>query len=574
MVYLESKSKKIRKRLTLVFAVSFFIVSTAVPFFLWYLPKQRFQVMGDIEVFGFNTYGWMSIENAVGRRFAFIGGNYNVSIPSGDCQIESLKVIKGQERGSAFYDTIIFNATGKLDIKAINVSFFFCNTLGQNSTGIMRFVSEGVQSFLPHSGYPSTEIVFWLKSNASKTLSISLLEGSRRELSLDFGADNGSLSITGSQNFTLPLERDRAGVLLTVSVPLNRGYTTQVNGDPNQVYVDNWERVSMVFLEGTPNVNSFEAFYPKGELAFNGRSYKALGSQDMNFTSFRGVVHILPSSNPNLFRILIGGRIESILCESAERTTNITEKSYLDILFPFPISGISLLIGISIWYIWHPRTDKTLIPPTIAFFLGSLIWAIKTEQPLWMQNLFGYAPLFVTVMIYLAEQRKGRTRENHNISKPDKNEKKEETEKPKAGEERIEDLASFVDSRYQHRKWSIKRICIWGVLQILAVSIIIYIIFVLSPYITEPTIYVSFYLGTVAIFVAVNTSIKIQFQMTSQEVTRWNYERLKEKTEAEQPLLRALIKMKNRQPDLPLTEIIKECPSLFERKKLLETLYE
>ncbi|MEM2129183.1 MAG: hypothetical protein QXZ70_01150 [Candidatus Bathyarchaeia archaeon] len=131
-----------------------------------------------------------------------------------------------------------------------------------------------------------------------------------------------------------------------------------------------------------------------------------------------------------------------------------------------------------------------------------------------------------------------------------------------------------MDSKYQHRKLSRRKAGAWVLLQILAISTIFYVIFILQPYINEPAIYVSFFLGIVAIYVALNTSIDIKFELASTEVIKWNYETLKDKAKTERTLLLALIKMKSKQPDLLLTEMMKETPSLFVREKLLEGLYE
>jgi len=338
-----------------------------------------------------------------------------VSVSHEDCELDSLKVVKGKEKGSAFYDIVLFNGTGKLSITATNMMHFSYQLLEEDTTAIMHFVSPQVRSFFPESGYPGTDVLFMLEKNTSESVSISVLERNCG-IFFSFAAENGSLVISGSQNFSLPLMEDSAGILLEVSIPINRAYTTQVTGKIDQVYLNKWETIGYVFLRGLSRDNYFLAMRPKGELSYNGKKKQVLGSQDLNFTGLAGVVYIMPTSNPHLFRVLIGGDVNSIISESAGRTSNLTEKSYLDILFPFPIFSLSLLVGAFIWY-FYPRIDATLILSTIVFFLGSLVWAVKTEQPLWMQNFFGYVPLFVTVIIYLAGRRQKKNKENkHNVS--------------------------------------------------------------------------------------------------------------------------------------------------------------
>jgi hypothetical protein len=392
------------KRVGIVLASIVFILSLSIPIVFYYLPRREVQAMGDFEVFGFDTDGLTSVENAVGKRFGFIGGHYNISIPVEDCQIDSLKVIKSKQKGSAFYDTIVFNGTGRLDIQANNILHFFYDTLKESSMAVMDFTSKKVQSFLPQSRYPSTEIWFWFQPNSSESFSISLLEGNSRELSLDFGAFNGSLNIIGSQNYTLPLKNDRAGILLTVSIPRNRAYTALIQGKASQVLIDNWEIVSYVLQRGTDNVNSLKVRSPKGELAYDGKSRELLGSQDLNFIEFFGVAHVFPTSNPTLFRVLINGDVNSIILESAGRRTNLTEK-YWDILFsspfPFPWIGFAVSVGIFILYFKPSRKDALVLFSIVIPVVGLLGWAIYTEQSQWIQNVLAYALLLVTVIGYL-----------------------------------------------------------------------------------------------------------------------------------------------------------------------------
>jgi len=394
-------SERIRsKNAGLLLAIIFFCLSIIIPLFIWFVPERDFQVMGDFEVFGFDTCGWIEV-NAVGNRFRFARDSFNVSIPCEDCEIDSLKVVRGKEKGSAFYDVVLFNATGKLSIIATDMIHFSYQLLKENTTATMHFINPQVRSFLIESGYPSTDVLFMLEEKASESVSVSVLERNC-EIFLGFGADNGSLAVSGSQNFSLPLMEDRAGILLEVSIPINRAYTTQVNGKLDQLYLDDWKTMGYVFLRGLSQNNCFIAMRPNGEFSYDGKRKPVLGSQDLNFTGLTGVTYVMPSSNPHLFRVLIGGDVSSILSESAGRTLNITEKSYLDIFFPFPIFGISLLVGAVIGY-RTPRRDAILIPSVVVFFLGSLIWAVKTEQPLWIQNFFSYTPLFVSVIIYLLE---------------------------------------------------------------------------------------------------------------------------------------------------------------------------
>ena len=555
--------------------------------------------MGELEVFGFYTFGWIEVKNAVGNRFTLIRDSFNVSIPYEDCEINSLKVVKGKEKGSAFYDVVLFNATGKLSIIATDMIYFSYQLLEENTTAIMHFDSPQVRSFLIESGYPSTDVLFTLEEKASESVSISVLERNC-EIFLGFGADNGSLVISGSQNFSLPLMEDRAGILLEVSIPINRAYTTQVNGELDQLYLDDWETIGYVFLRGLSHNNYFVAMRPNGEFSYDGERKQVLGSQDLNFTGLTGVVYIMPSSNPNLFRVLIGGDVSSILSESSGRKRNLTEKSYLDILFPFPIFGLSLLVGALIWY-WIPRRDAILIPSIIVFFLGSLIWAIKTEQPLWIQNFFSYTPLFVSVIVYLTEQRQRKDEENKQyVSKTNtkvENEVKESNnvkkEKKNDNTGNIEELVKLVDENFSKKSYewrlTLKRLLVGVMPNIVVIVIVVWLFFIvfgvafsylaIAEFKDAVVIMISITALTIALFnyiYKLGSDLGSLFgEVSKEKVTDWNFKRLKENVKKEDiQLLKALIMMKCKQPDFPLKDIYETDKSLFKKENLLRSLYE
>lgn len=64
-------------------------------------------------------------------------------------------------------------------------------------------------------------------------------------------------------------------------------------------------------------------------------------------------------------------------------------------------------------------------------------------------------------------------------------------------------------------------------------------------------------------------------ELSKEEVTKWNFKRLKQRVEKEDiPLLKALIIMKCKQPDIDLAGLHKAHDSMFTEKRLLERLYE
>lgn len=350
--------KRLRTRLIIpIVSITFCVASVAVPFVSWYPPGLNLQVRGDLDLFGFDAYGWMSVENAIARRFSFFEYNFNVSIPVEDCRIDSLMIIKGKEKGSAFYDTVLLNATGKLNIQAINVSLFSYEVQHANSNGTLSFVSQNVESFVPSSD--QTGLVFWFGSNISRTLNVFLPEGNEQELILDFGANDGSLEVIGDQNFTLPLTNDRAGVVLTVSVPRNRAYDAQIAGEIQSISMSNFGIVKYVFYRGIGNASSFKGFYPRGELAYGDKTRELLGGQDVNLTDFAGVVSLLPTSNPGLLRALVGGNTPSLIPGSPDRQEVLSLGTGWDVIFPspFPFSwfGFGVMAATLVWLLNHPE---------------------------------------------------------------------------------------------------------------------------------------------------------------------------------------------------------------------------
>jgi hypothetical protein len=399
----------------LILGTLFCVASVAIPFLLWYPPDLKFQVRGDLEIFGFDAQGWISVENVIAKRFNFFESNFNVNVPIEDCRIDSLRIIKGKEKGSAFYDAVLFNASGELNIKANNVSLFSYEAQQQDSDGTLSFVSQNVESFVPSSD--RTGLVFWFRSNTSETLNVFLSEGNGRELFLDFGADNGALEVIGEQNFTLPLINDRAGILLTVSVPRNRVYTARIAGELQQVSVSDFSMVNYVFFRRIENASFFKAFYPKGELAYGDRIRELAGSQDLNLTDFSGVVNLMPTSHPNLLRALVGGKTSLIVMGSPEKQRVLSPRNAWEIIFPspFPFSwiGFGIIVATSLWCLKPSRKDFVGLSFIAVSLFGLLGWSIYNEKPQWIQNTLAYAALLATVIGYLLH--KPKSDKNHDL---------------------------------------------------------------------------------------------------------------------------------------------------------------
>lgn len=400
----------------------FFLISTIFFCFLFSYSQysreknQIVQVRGDVDVYGFDASNSMKVDVS-GSEFTLIEDLFNVTVNAGDCQIESIALLKGKEKGASFLDVVIpLNITGKLDVFATNIDMLYFGTEG-NTEARLYFdnqASSGLpRDFLFPQARPNEDLSFYLTEQSSfQDIYISVSNRSSY-VSMFFTAVNGSLQINGDENFFFPLERDTAGLVLEVSVPGRRAYTAQIKGKTNEIIIEDWDELNY-FFGGSSYNSSLYTKFPYGELSYSSKTKKVLGSENLNFTDFLGNINVTPAVSPNLYRIKIFGSVTSLFSDIGGRTFDILEKTYLlDYLWsPYPIliSGISLIPVYLLWI--HNLSggkngwDRFLLFFTLFFCLGSLVWSIRTEQPSWWQSFFSFLPVFVTIISYLAKNRK------------------------------------------------------------------------------------------------------------------------------------------------------------------------
>lgn len=310
--------------------------------------------------------------------------------------------MKDNEQNSALFDTVLLNASGKLDIVVTNIGYISYQILDENSTAVLSCQNQNLSAALMSSGRFQPHMVLDVNYKNSNRATISVEQTSN--IFLGFGAENGTLSIVGDHNISFPLINGYMGIMLNVSSSINRSYSATIRGNFSQIYFENWQSVKYTFLRSFAESNNFLAYSPNGSLSYNDKEFQAKGSQDLDFTHFSGVVYLTPSTDPYFFRILLNGDVASVITKTSYTSVNLTEKNILDRIFPFPISAVSFAL---FWILWkkYKKIKFGLLPAVVVFCVISLIWAIKTEEPLWVQNFFGYVPLFVTVITFLISTR-------------------------------------------------------------------------------------------------------------------------------------------------------------------------
>jgi len=165
------------------------------------------------------------------------------------------------------------------------------------------------------------------------------------------------------------------------------------------------------------------------------------------------------------------------------------------------------------------------------------------------------------------------------------------TDKPFS--ERIESLVKLVEKdvnikRYK-RRLTAKRLVVGVIPTSVVIGIVIWLFFIVfqvaSRYMTiaETENVVVLMVSVTALTITLisfimklTSELGILFKESSnEEVTNWYFKKLKQRVEKEDiPLLKALIMMKCKQPDIDLVSIHKLHDSMFTEKQLLERLYE
>ena len=127
----QSRPLQALKPLGLFFLISIIFLCVIFSYTPYRSEKNQIvQVRGDIDVYGFNASNSMKVD-VTGSEFTLIEDLFNVSIRAGDCQIKSIKLLKGEEKGSSFLDVVIpLNITGKIDVFATDIDMLYYGTEG------------------------------------------------------------------------------------------------------------------------------------------------------------------------------------------------------------------------------------------------------------------------------------------------------------------------------------------------------------------------------------------------------------------------------------------------------------
>jgi hypothetical protein len=399
-----SLSKKNKQRLALLI-LGLITIAAIVPYFYGVLSPSSSEIMSNFNVLGFTTSGQIFVEQAISQSFVFFENNFTVTIPCDDSIINSLQVVGSNQQASpATFNTVLFNCSGDIDISASNVSLMQYQVINSNETAQLSFMNNNVTTLLLDSTYPNTEVSFINMQPNSEGMTLS--DGNPvSSIFLTFAASNstdGSLSVEGNgNNFSVPLNNDYVGILLNVTTPINRSYDATINGDVNSVNLNDWSMIKLSFPLSYKN-SDITALGATGALAYGNKQLTAEGNQNFVFSDIHGVAYLTPTSDFFFYRMILNGDVSSINCVSGNTSTDITEITLLDAPNPLPYLAFAILTAL--FLLWFTRKIAyVVLPSMLVFFVFSLLWSVETQQPLWLQNFLGYAPLFVTTITFLLD---------------------------------------------------------------------------------------------------------------------------------------------------------------------------
>lgn len=370
---------------------------------------------------GFVACGMTQVD-ASGISFDFVDGLFNVTAPGAGCKIEWLNVAQDEEI-PALFDTVVYNTSGKVSINLINVNIFRLERT-DNGTANLRLSSTfnssmnsyPITSFLPNSWFPLSERIpedIVVKPTTHPNTCDLRITGETAKLFLSIGAKNGRLEISGNDNYSVPITNDYVGILLEVTTPHGGSYTLQVTGDIETLYLQNWHAINY-FMGGYGIYGSLYVKDTTGHFYYGQESKETFGTENLNFSNAVGNIRALPELTPDSYQVSVTADVYSIVSSSAGVETVLAPKSFIPYYlwspFPLVMLGLTLLATWSLYGLLKLkkrfRWDVIIIFATIWFCVGSLIWAMDSGQPFWLQNILSLAPLFVTITTYLAEHQR------------------------------------------------------------------------------------------------------------------------------------------------------------------------
>ena len=165
--------------------------------------------------------------------------------------------------------------------------------------------------------------------------------------------------------------------------------------------------------------------------------------------------------------------------------------------------------------------------------------------------------------------------------------------KDKVYSERIKNLVKLVEEDFSIKRYqwqvTLKRLLFGVIPTLVVIGLVVWVFFIVigiaSSYLaiaeTKDAVVIAISITVLAItlFGYINklvSDLRSSFgELSKEEVTNWNLKRLKESVEKEVILLlKALITMKCKQPDISLEDIYRADDSMFRGKRLVERLYE
>ena len=426
-----NRSKIQHKKLFIICLVVILALSAlaiAFTYFCQYLPdlEKRTSIQANVEASSFSSFTCPSLDCQTNSVNVF-GEPFNVTIPIGGSNLEWLNVVQ-DSADNAVFDTVIHNSSGNANIILTNIISLQYQRTDGNNTANLRF-DETVDSFIPSISYPistpnSDYVVISPVSNPS-TCYLSVASDDTAKLFISIGAHNGSLQITGSDNYSINIANDYVGLLLEVKIPYNGHYITEVSGDFKNINVPCWQSIDYFFDRFGGRNGSFYLNNVRGDVYYSDQSKQCYGTNDLNFTDVTGHVQVSPL-NSQFYQVTVTGDAKDLVSSSEGVKTTLTGKNFLpDYLwssFPFAMTGITglLFVGMTLAFykFWYVRWDLLVILSVNIFCFGSIFWAVATGKEIWVETTLGVAAAITTIITLVA---KGERRRQTEVNKKNTN---------------------------------------------------------------------------------------------------------------------------------------------------------
>lgn len=349
-------------------------------------------------------------ESIVSRNVSFTGSSVNVTIPGRFWIVQTFSL-------TDILKNVLLNLTGNFDIEIVNAHYI---SISLHKTNLF------FESFEMDVSYKNMCTGTWLGGSSVR---IEYPSGFTDEYGVhphirfpegDYevmlyiepwrarDSKQTQIVLQGSHNVSLPLNSSHYAAVgvINLQVPTGPRFVVDVKLPQNsEIIVTDWQNVD---YKSSADSGYLSLEYPKGQISHDQKSVTMMGGQQLRLPYFHGKFLATQTPIRTRYHLIVAGDAEKLtfLNPNGEVLSEVPSRSYLDILI-IPSLGASLAWVVVVRHKYKNELLGITIPPVIIFCLGSLVWAIHTEKPLWLQQLLGYSTLFVTVIIAILEKRRG-----------------------------------------------------------------------------------------------------------------------------------------------------------------------